>query len=248
MDWSSGMRLRVVEGSALGQVFELNSKQVSVGRTTPGLAPAGFIHVDDDTVSRLHAELQWNEILKTFTLVNHSSTNPTKVNDTQQILFDLKPGDSVRMGECVCVFESNSVVIATPSADSIPSSISLTSRPPLSLIRGDGERIPFRGLVAALGGPPEPDEKPLTAKDRWFDQEILIDQPGVPPRFLNLTWRDLSESFELSRHGSSSYPVEVHRLRGGLTWAAELPAHGSATLRHEDVLALGGARFQIVVG
>lgn len=43
----------------------------------------GWVHVRDETVSGLQAELVWQPESKKFRLVNRSNTNPTKVNEVE---------------------------------------------------------------------------------------------------------------------------------------------------------------------
>lgn len=78
--------------------------QITFGRSA---GPAHrHVQLQSPTVSRLHAELNFNE--NTWTLQNRSSTNPTILNGrslaSQVSAVDLHDGDRVEMGEVVFLF------------------------------------------------------------------------------------------------------------------------------------------------
>ena len=246
-----GMQIRVSQGAAVGRVYLLDAATVSVGRTTPGAAPSnGFIPIDDDTVSRLHAEFRWNEARRGYTLVNRSATNPTVVNEVLIDQVELHAGDQIRMGECVCTFEP---VVAVDAGETrrIKSSVSLTQRPPLFLeiVSGSdqGRKIEISGIVAALGGPPDASQPPPTGTDRWFDQDIRLNDDNLPARLLSLTWKELLHGFELTAKAPIPVPVRVRRQQGGLDWVGQLSPDRSAMLRANDILEVGANQLQVVV-
>src|ERR1017187_7025473 len=99
--WTCGLQVRVVEGAAKGKTYILDSPEVKIGRGEPGqVRLVGSVLIVDDTVSRVQAELRWNEQTQKFTLLNRSETNPTQVNDVEIQEAELQPGDQIRMGRC----------------------------------------------------------------------------------------------------------------------------------------------------
>lgn len=101
--WTCGLQMRVVEGAARGSIHPLDAPQMTIGRTPAdrSVRLVGWVHVKDDTVSSIQAEMQWNEESGRFTLINRSETNPTKVNEVEVDQIELQPGDQIRMGKCV---------------------------------------------------------------------------------------------------------------------------------------------------
>jgi hypothetical protein len=101
--WTCGLQIRVVEGAARGSIHPLDAPQMTIGRTPAGSAVrrVGWVHVKDETVSGIQAELHWNEQSRRYTLINRSETNPTKVNEVEVSEIELQPGDQIRMGKCV---------------------------------------------------------------------------------------------------------------------------------------------------
>lgn len=250
--YNQGLQIGVLEGAASGRVYPLQAPTVSVGRSSPGLASTpDFVHVEDDTVSRLHLELRWDESNQGFTLINRSVTNPTTVNNVLVDEVSVRVGDKVRMGECVWQLQA---VGAAPAVGAetvkMKRPIALTSRPSLrlSVLTGPlaGQSIPITGLTAALGGPPDPEEPPLPAKDRWFDQDIVLGPESLPPRCLSLAWKELVNGFELSIRGQDP-GVRVLRHKGDLDWQATLPASG-AIVRPDDLILVGDIQFGVLIG
>ena len=102
--WNCGLQMRVVEGDARNSIYPLDAPHMTIGRTPKGgpTRLVGWVHVKDDTVSSIQAELRWSDETRKFTLTNRSETNPTKVNEvavTDEV--ELQAGDQIRMGKCV---------------------------------------------------------------------------------------------------------------------------------------------------
>lgn len=262
--WKLELQLRVMGGAATGRVYRLEAPSLSIGRTSQGVARSTeFIHLDDDTVSRLHADLRWNDSTQKYTLINRSATNPTSVNDVLVDQVELHPGDQIRMGECVCHLEAAEAGEPTLQANPMASGtaeetkklkgpISLTSRPRLfiQVIAGPngGQKVAVTGIIAAVGGPTNPQDPPLVGTARWFDQEITLADEALPAHCLSLTWRELLSGFELARTAAHDIEVKVQRNRGALAWEALLPATSPGVIRANDIVSLGSHQFQVVVG
>lgn len=214
----SGLQLK---DEATGLTYALDQETMVLGRTSPGYpVDPGFVHIEHDTVSRRHAQLEWGEA--GYQLTNLSTTNPILVNgvSVQQCL--LKAGDQLRLGECQLLLASTRIVIQP--------------RPPLSLRCGE-RLLAVTGYTVALGGPGG-------SRQSWFDQEIELDA-GLPPQCLCLAWREISGRYELSYHGLNRPPVQITRRKGELEWLALLPADRPGGLRLGDRVRLGPVEFEL---
>ena len=101
--WTSGLRLKVIEGCFKGRYYSLDAPDLNIGRADDQSVRApGWLLLEDQTVSRVQAYLRWNDMTRAYTLVNRSETNPTRVNGAptgEEI--DIKVGDRIQMGACV---------------------------------------------------------------------------------------------------------------------------------------------------
>ena len=129
----------------------------------------------------------------------------------------------------------------------IPKSTALTNRPPfqVEVLSGpeQGRVIPVTGLVLALGGPLDLDEPALPKDKKWFDQEITLGDKSIPPRCLALSWKELANSFELTRVGVH-HEVSVGRCASGFEWTAKLGSEPGMIIA-DDVLLLGDNLLRI---
>ena len=88
---------------------------MTVGRAQPGTPQiVGWVLVDDHTVSRVQAELRWHEPTLSYTIINRSDTNPTRVNGQVVSQVAIKPGDQIQVGLCTLVLEPDDTPAATP--------------------------------------------------------------------------------------------------------------------------------------
>ncbi len=91
-------RVRVLNGPAKGQVFEVTEKPLSVGRDV-----ASDIQVLDKGVSRAHAEIF--RIGEMCFIRDHKSRNGTFVNDVRVEEELLRHGDRVQVGATILFFD-----------------------------------------------------------------------------------------------------------------------------------------------
>ena len=99
MVWSCGLQFRVRTGPDRGSVYPIDSAVIKFGRARqPGDRQEGWIRVADDTVSRLHCELFWQEDRKSFRLLHRSTTNSTYVNGEIVEDAELFDGDILEIG------------------------------------------------------------------------------------------------------------------------------------------------------
>lgn len=99
MSWSCGLQFRVRTGPERGITYPIDSPVIKIGRSRqPGDRQQGWIRVADDTVSRLHCELFWQEDRKSFRLLHRSTTNSTYVNGEIAEDTELFDGDLLEIG------------------------------------------------------------------------------------------------------------------------------------------------------
>ncbi len=142
-----------------GQIFELTSEVVTVGR-----AEDNEIQISHPSISSNHAELRQNG--GDYQLVDLGSTNGSRVNDEKTTEALLRKGDVVMLGNILFSYESEVEVEAAPLPDAA-TRVDLTSssgagRPtefknlaPIKKAKKSGGGFPLPVLLAvlvALGG------------------------------------------------------------------------------------------------
>lgn len=269
--------MRVTEGSARGSVHPLDAPMMTIGRTPAGgIRQVGWVHLKDETVSKVQAELQWSDETKSYTLTNRSETNPTKVNEVvvgEPVV--LKPGDQIRCGNCVLDLQKadmrfvGRVPQREPRAETLP-----PPPPPVAPLQGlvEGESKPAArpvtmearasfyleilegpnaGLQVAVRGQTLALGGPLGEEDvlanRWFDQEFPFGDRALPPRCLALVFREAEQDFELVSPEDCTVPVSVIRVEDGMQWTAQLAPGASGLVQASDTVQLGRNRFQIML-
>lgn len=106
--FSCGLQIRVVEGADRGRTFPLDSREVTIGRArNPGDRAPGWVLLNDPMISRIHADLVWDEEQKAYKLLHRSETNPTEVNGVPAAESPLlKIGDQIKLGKTVLDMQS----------------------------------------------------------------------------------------------------------------------------------------------
>jgi two-component system cell cycle response regulator len=87
----------ILAGRAKGMEYQLDQAEVTLGR-----GPGVDLSFDDETMSRVHAAVEWKS--GAFYLRDAGSTNGTLLNDTPVQSSRLKHGDRFRIGEHVFAF------------------------------------------------------------------------------------------------------------------------------------------------
>lgn len=99
MSWSCGLQFRVRTGPDRGVTYPIDAPVLKIGRARmPGDRQEGWIRVMDDSVSRLHCELFWQEDRESFRLLHRSTTNSTYVNGEIVEDAELFDGDLLEVG------------------------------------------------------------------------------------------------------------------------------------------------------
>lgn len=102
---SAELEFIVLEGQAKGEVFQILSDQVELGRKDPYMQadPPNRISFPDPTVSGVHATLTWDPKRNRYLLSHRSTTNHTLINGkVVQGTQYIHVGDKVKMGN-LCI-------------------------------------------------------------------------------------------------------------------------------------------------
>lgn len=118
MAWNSGYQLRILKGNQQGMVVPLTEQVYILGRaTSQGETAPGYMFFYEPTVSRVHAELRWNEKKKSYFVHHQSKTNPTLVEGLpvdKKSPRPLEKGHKIQMGYLVLEVEPASEAAAAP--------------------------------------------------------------------------------------------------------------------------------------
>lgn len=99
MKWSCGLQFRVRSGGSRGVTYPIDTPVLKIGRArSPGERQPGWLRLADDTVSRLHCELFWQEDRNCFRMIHRSATNSTYINGEVVEDAELFDGDMLEMG------------------------------------------------------------------------------------------------------------------------------------------------------
>lgn len=99
MKWSCGYQLRIRSGPNRGLTYVVDSPVLKIGRAIrPGERVPGWIKLADDTVSRLHCELFWQDDRHCFRLLHRSTTNSSYVNGEVAEDVEVFEGDLIEVG------------------------------------------------------------------------------------------------------------------------------------------------------
>ena len=257
---NTGLQMKVTEGSARGSIHPLDSPEIKMGRAPAGaVRQVGWVHLRDETVSGLQAELIWQPESKKFLLVNRSSTNPTKVNEVEVSEVELQTGDQIRMGRCVVDLQETDrrfvtrksqqplpVVAVAPSEESPPVTAVQTATVThffLEFLEGTnaGQRLPLEAERIAVGGAFDPARPP---EDNWFDQGVALGDSSLPPYCLALVRR--GQDFAMLAPREADVPAGLEREEDDLIWVAQLQPGQSVALEADDQMRLGYHRMRVL--
>lgn len=259
---NSGLQMKVTEGSARGSIHPLDSQRVSLGRASSAtVRQVGWVHLRDETVSGLQAELIWQPDSQKFLLVNRSSTNPTKVNEVEVDQVELQPGDQIRMGRCVVdVQETDRRFVARkpqqPPPQTLPEAVVEEAAPLETVVQiptvtrffleflegtNAGQRLPLEAERIAVGGAFDPARPP---DDNWFDQGVALGDSSLPPYCLALVRR--GQDFAMLAPREAEVPAGLEREEDDLIWVAQLKPGQSVALEPDDQMRLGHHRMRVL--
>jgi two-component system, NtrC family, sensor kinase len=141
--------LFVIQGRNRGSRYDLTNHEgaMSIGRES-----GNFVQLDDNEVSRRHAEIR--RIGETFVVGDLKSSNGTWLNSRKIERAELSSGDQIQVGRTILVYARDGVdVPAAGLVDIVPGSNA-----------GDGSRIVRTAREADVGGDPLPDD----TQNRWL--------------------------------------------------------------------------------
>ncbi len=95
--------LRVLDGADRGQVFQIRSAPITIGREE-----GNSIQLNDERISRYHIKIQLDH--EDLVLTDLESTNGTKVNGEEVQLRILRHGDMITIGRSTLIFGTRSEI------------------------------------------------------------------------------------------------------------------------------------------
>ena len=141
--------LFVIQGRNRGSRYDLTNHE---GAMCIGREAGNFVQLDDNEVSRRHAEIR--RIGETFVVGDLKSSNGTWLNSRKIERAELSSGDQIQVGRTVLVYARDGVdVPAAGLVDIVPASNA-----------ADGSRIVRTAHEADIGGSPLPDD----TQNRWL--------------------------------------------------------------------------------
>ena len=141
--------LFVIQGRNRGSRYDLTSHE---GAMCIGREAGNFVQLDDNEVSRRHAEIR--RIGETFVVGDLKSSNGTWLNSRKVERAELSSGDQIQVGRTILVYARDGVdVPAAGLVDIVPASNA-----------ADGSRIVRTAHEADIGGSPLPDD----TQNRWL--------------------------------------------------------------------------------
>jgi len=173
-------RLRVEQGSVDEQMISLDRPVTIIGRRQQG----SDVVIHDTNVSRQHAKIQ--RLGDRVTIEDSDSSNGTIVNDERiEAVQELRPGDVIRIGDAVFVFEKVELDDDLGSPEGSTRTIDLDS--PMTSLGGAPELVPpglISGQLNPLTPPPSMMDPRHTALADSFSNLDPEPEPGrsaTPP-------------------------------------------------------------------
>ena len=141
--------LFVIQGRNRGSRYDLTNHE---GAMCIGREAGNFVQLDDNEVSRRHAEIR--RIGETFVVGDLKSSNGTWLNSRKIERAELSSGDQIQVGRTILVYARDGVdVPAAGLVDIVPASNA-----------ADGSRIVRTAHEVDIGGNPLPDD----TQNRWL--------------------------------------------------------------------------------
>ena len=141
--------LFVIQGRNRGSRYDLTNHE---GAMCIGREAGNFVQLDDNEVSRRHAEIR--RIGETFVVGDLKSSNGTWLNSRKIERAELSSGDQIQVGRTILVYARDGVdVPAAGQVDIVPASNA-----------ADGSRIVRTAHEVDIGGNPLPDD----TQNRWL--------------------------------------------------------------------------------
>ncbi|MEW6278377.1 MAG: FHA domain-containing protein [Candidatus Eremiobacterota bacterium] len=266
----SGFQVKIVEGPGRGQVIPLDSREVTLGRAlNPGDRAPGFIYLYEDTVSRVHAQLIWDETARQYVLHHRSQTNPTTVNGVpaEDQPVPLNANDHIELGKMVLQIQAaerrwsaQALEDARLQQQAPPESrsplasavaarpgIPVSARPVRSISMGAPPAQPTRAawVVRVLRGVDAGRTFPIQGTVAVGSEAVVrLQDDSLQPEHAILRWNEPDQRYQVLASGGD---CRVERDMDGLTWAAALPQGQRLTLHAGDRLLLGETLLEMAL-
>ena len=141
--------LFVIQGRNRGSRYDLTNHE---GAMSIGREAGNFVQLDDNEVSRRHAEIR--RIGEAFVVGDLKSSNGTWLNSRKIERAELSSGDQIQVGRTILVYARDGAEVPTAGlVDIVPGSNA-----------ADGSRIVRTAREADVGEAPEPDD----TQNRWL--------------------------------------------------------------------------------
>ena len=141
--------LFVIQGRNRGSRYDLTNHE---GAMSIGREAGNFVQLDDNEVSRRHAEIR--RVGETYVVGDLKSSNGTWLNSRKVERAELSVGDQIQVGRTILVYARDGAEVpAAGLVDIVPGSND-----------ADGSRIVRTAREADVGGHPEPDD----TQNRWL--------------------------------------------------------------------------------
>ncbi len=267
---AESLAFRIRSGPSRGLTLPIDGPHLKLGRARhPGDRQAGWLKLLDDTVSRLHCELFWQEDRHCFRLLHRSTTNSSYLNGEAVEDGELSVGDILEMGSTTlellkadlrwsknadepsqtsapaaggpALGASRVIPGATLSAVSPTPARKITIGPGalFELQDDSGQRYDIHGQLVRLGSPLDPLLDDDQHKRYRFDLEHESDDPTLSPYNLLFRYDELHQRYRLARVGPDSQHVELFRSLEGTVWRTALEEGGEVLLSEGDLIQLG---------
>lgn len=246
----SGYELVVLEGKDKGKVFPLKEKEVTLGRKGGDTeeAKAGWILLEEPTVSRIHALLVWDSKADKFTVQHKSRTNATVINGKAITKHQVVPGDQVKIGNLIFTIRP---LLETKEREIKGLWNSVQFKP-----GEESEEINTGFIITVTGG----HDKGKVFKLNRNVMAIGRSQPGFDPRqdraiLLNdsslkaeealLVWRARLKKYGIFKAEKSSAYVKVYRDFKGMESRIEVKADLQNLIREGDIIVAGSTIMEV---
>lgn len=205
----SGLEIHVLEGDDAGRTFPLDTWEIVLGRRmTPEEKKTGWILFNDQTVSRMHAVLEWRGGPRRYRVSHMSRTNPTLINGRLVQQAILYPEDLVRIGDVT--FE-----VRLRTKNEVPEEQLRQEQERGIIYSGfklvvadgpdQGRQFTLDRKVIHLGGP---EAEKSTRNENW----IILTDPNLPREQAFLVWYEADKKYGIFHAGTSPVPTQISRV------------------------------------
>jgi pSer/pThr/pTyr-binding forkhead associated (FHA) protein len=214
--FDSGFEILINNGQDKDLTFTLDSREIKLGRRDhPDETRPGYILFSEQTVSRDHAVLRWDEELEKFVIYHLSKSTPTLVNGRAVKKSLLSPDYRVQLGDLV--FQVVSIKDKRQKESSI-----IWERFKAGEERGD-EYINSGYKLVVVDGPDSGQSYDLDKNlmvigrrkglgDIRDTYGILLSDDALPEELALLVWNEEENRFGIFQSEESPVPIRLFRV------------------------------------